>query len=163
MWFRRKRRKPRRAAGYAADPGVTSGELELRKHFSGRRKGRRVRHSVRVQLRAPRERITAETVDLSRSGALLTLEDPRFEQFLRLDKLGTLIEALGKTLEIVFGRGKVRRRIQVVRITMGGLGGACRPLLACRFDKPLTTEECNRLGMKIPARSRHLEIILIAE
>jgi hypothetical protein len=113
---------------------------------------RATRHRVRlpVQLSNLEEIFRAWTVDVSRSGALFRIDNPRFFRDGDGDPLLALtrqVEAhFERCLTVVFGGGILRRRMRVVRTTRGDDGGV--PLFACAFHRPLTGPECELLGIE---------------
>jgi hypothetical protein len=135
----------------APEPRGKVAELELCAHFQGRRTGERKRVRLKVKLSTPRGTLLAETVDISMSGALFALQNNDGGRAFGpndVDKLCMFVERyLVRGLEVYFGGGIVKRRLQVVRTTMGGLGRDTEPLLGCSFSYPLRPEECELLGI----------------
>jgi len=127
-------------------------ELELRRHFNGRRDGQRINVSVPVELVALERNLDARTINLSRSGALLEVLDDGAERGLAelvefCDEIARLFAA-GGTIDFECG---VTRTMEVVRVTAGGLGRVRTPLVACRFKAYLTPEDFGRLGVVPPS------------
>jgi hypothetical protein len=139
------------APASSAAPTGKDAELQLRAHFRGRRQGERKRVRLKVKLNTPRGTLLAETVDISQSGALFALQNNGGQQAFGPDdveKLCKFVERyLVRGLHVYFGGGIVKRRLQVVRTTMGGLGGITEPLLGCAFSYPLKPDECDLLGI----------------
>jgi hypothetical protein len=140
-----------KAGARRKDPGPTPGEQQLRSHFQGRRVGQRFALTVSVELASRRQAFQACTVDISRSGALFLLEDPAFIAGLPGTALDPFTERVQRHFEgglvVRFKGGVLRRRMEIVRTTAGGLGGPGRPLLACRFLRPLSRRECRLVGL----------------
>jgi hypothetical protein len=130
-------------------PKASEGEFELRAHFQGRRAGRRSRVEHAVVIEGQGGSMSARPVNVSRTGALLYLggDDLTVDggTFLRFSRIIQDRFARGST--VLFDEGAIRRTLQIVRVTFGGLGGTFAPLLACRFDRPLKASECTRLGV----------------
>jgi len=123
-----------------------SGELALRDHFRGRRNELRSRVTLDVTLIADAGELAARTIDVSRSGILLQLDESV------VANAATLVE-LTSMLGTWFGSGEIKIRLlarlvrdaRLVRVTMGGLGGSAVPLIACRFKKDLSKRQYERL------------------
>jgi len=115
-----------------------------------RREAERYPVELRVRLTNFKESFRAVTVDVSRTGMLFRLLSSRFYR----GGDGDLLLALTRKVEmhfprgltVVFGGGVLRRRMRVVRTTLGGEGDGV-PLVACRFHRPLTAPECLLLGI----------------
>jgi len=126
-------------------------ELELRRHFHGRRDGQRINLSVPVELVALERNLNGRTINLSRSGVLLKLEDGVERGMAELieycGEVGRLFAA-GGTIDFECG---LTRTMEVVRVTAGGLGRRLAPLVACRFKEHLTPEDFARLGVAAPS------------
>jgi len=98
--------------------------------------------------------LLARTVSLSRAGCLFRIDAPGLcTADGRVAGLARFTEAMrahfGRGLRVAFGGGVVTRRMEIVRTTLGGLGGLSVPLLGCRFSCPLTPEESALLGLRM--------------
>jgi len=138
------------AAAPEAVPHATGGEaaeLELRRHFQGRRDGQRIPVQVPVELVCLERTVAARTVNISRSGVLLEVLEDGAHQISELieycEEIGHLFAA-GGTADFECG---VTRTVHVARVTAGGLGGRMVPLVACRFTEALTPEDFAQLGI----------------
>jgi hypothetical protein len=139
-------------------------ERELRRYFAGRRTGRRQRVALQVELSGTGETIRGWTVDLSCTGALFRIDEKAVPHDLDLASFSGLIgESFTDKLFVSFGGGTLKRRMEVVRTTVGGLGGEVFPLLACRFQVPLNGKACDLLGIAPRDRHRTLQIMLLEE
>lgn len=146
------KRKADRAAG-DGDRSVSQGEAaerELRSHFEGRRVGTRLNVALKVELVCVERNVSARTINLSRSGALLeVLDESNLDMAAMMqfcEEIGRLF-AGGGTLDFQCG---VTRTMEAVRITAGGLGKAMSPLVACRFKEPLEQKDFQRIGIAAP-------------
>ncbi|MHC4133589.1 MAG: PilT/PilU family type 4a pilus ATPase [Planctomycetota bacterium] len=126
-------------------------ELELRRHFEGRRQGQRVNVALPVELVCVQRNLPAKTINISRSGALIEVLEHDGEQgmaeLVRFCEEIDRLFAAGGTLN--FQRG-VTRTIEAVRVTAGGLGKKMAPLVACRFTELLTDADFTRIGIAVP-------------
>jgi twitching motility protein PilT len=127
-------------------------ELELRRHFEGRRQGQRVNVALPVELVCVQRNLPAQTINISRSGTLIEVLEHDGEQrgtaeLMRFCEEIDRLFAAGGTLNFQCG---VTRTIEAVRVTAGGLGKKMAPLVACRFTELLTEEDFTRMGMAAP-------------
>ena len=126
-------------------------ELELRRHFQGRRQGQRINVALRVELVCVQRNLPAKTVNLSRSGALIEVLEHDGEQgmaeLVRFCEEIDRLFAAGGTLDFQCG---VTRTIEAVRVTAGGLGKEMAPVVACRFTELLKEQDFARMGIKAP-------------
>jgi len=126
-------------------------ELELRRHFEGRRLGQRINVALRVELVCVQRNLPAKTINLSRSGALIEVLEHDGEQgtaeLVRFCEEIDRLFAAGGTLNFQCG---VSRTIEAVRVTAGGLGKEMAPLVACRFTELLTEPDFARMGIAAP-------------
>jgi twitching motility protein PilT len=127
-------------------------ELELRRHFEGRRQGQRVNVALPVELVCVQRNLPAKTINMSRSGTLIEVLEHDGEQgmaeLVRFCEEIDRLFAAGGTLNFQCG---LTRTIEAVRVTAGGLGKKMAPLVACRFTELLTDADFTRLGMAAPA------------
>ena len=121
----------------------------VRAMFGGRRDGERREKTVWIEVRATDGVIRGRTIDISRSGILLCFDDVRgLDTVDALHGYGELMhEILGPDCIASLHYGLVMRRLQLIRATQGGLGGSMVPLLAFRFDRQLSEEECQQIGV----------------
>jgi hypothetical protein len=104
------------------------------------------------------------TVDLSCTGALFRIDEREVPRDIDLASFSGMIgESFTDKLLVSFGGGTLKRRMEVVRTTVGGLGGEVFPLLACRFQVPLNNKACDLLGIAPRDRHRTLQIMLLDE
>ena len=93
----------------------------------------------------------ARTVDLSRTGILLKLQDRGFatpEQEGDLKLYSDLVLGhFGPRMLISFGSDALRRRASVVRVAWRNHRGKNTILVGCRFHRPLTAQTCVLLGV----------------
>jgi len=126
-------------------------ELELRRHFEGRRHGQRIDVPLPVELVCVQRNLPAQTINISRSGALIEVLEHTGEQgmaeLVRFCEEIHRLFAAGGTLNFQCG---VTRTIEAVRVTAGGLGKKMAPLVACRFTELLTPDDFTRIGIAAP-------------
>lgn len=145
-WLK-KSRKTRRSVPQGESDSMTA-ERELRRRFAGRRTGCRRRTVIPVQLRGGGVRLDGWTIDLSSSGALFQIDERAIPHDTDLASFSALIgEWFAERLHVAFDGGTLERRMDLVRVTVGGLGRDAVPLLACRFRIPLTPESRDLLGI----------------
>ena len=141
---------------------MPAAERELRSHFRGRRAGRRFTLDLKVELTNRKIAVRARTVDISRSGALFLVDDPRFLADLpgtALDPFtNRVLNHFAEGLTAHFAGDVLRRRMEIVRTTSGGLGSVGQPLLACRFTHPLTPRECKLVGLRPQAAGTDINV-----
>jgi hypothetical protein len=137
-----------------AEHAVDSAEVRasLAKLFSGRRGAKRSRRILAVQIRAGEGHVCRGlTVDISRSGALIDVNDGRLfppgDPLTLVAYAGMARDWLREGFEITFQRGGVRAQALLVRAVMGTKKGA-PPFLGCRFSPVLPDEACRRLGIE---------------
>lgn len=128
-----------------------SAELLLRDHFAGKRNGMRFRQILDIRVEGNGGTFLARTVDLSRTGILLKLEDRGFatpEQESDLKLYSDLVLGhFGPRMLISFGSDALRRRASVVRVAWRNHRGKKTILVGCRFHRPLTAQTCVLLGV----------------
>lgn len=131
-------------------PAAVASEHDLRRHFAGKRQGERFRSTHLALLASEHGRLWAKAVNISRSGVLLSVVDPRAGRFESRADLGRFTEQvlerfpLGLTIRFLDGLFTVNAR--VVRVTIDPDSPEPAPLLACRFRKPLARHHCAVLG-----------------
>lgn len=161
-WLRRNRKIRCSVPQDSAD--CPEAERELRRYFAGRRTGRRRRVALKVHLVGAGTKLDGLTVDLSCTGALFRIEERAVPRDIDLASFSAFIgESFADQLNVSFGAGILKRRMNVVRTTVGGLGGEVFPLLACRFQVPLNNKACDLLGIAPRDRHRSLQIMLLDE
>jgi len=132
------------------ETGVAA-EMELRRHFQGRRDGGRVKARIAVELVCVERNLSAKTINLSRSGALLEITDEREDrgeaEILAFCTEIARLFAAGGTVDFRCG---ITRTAEAVRVTAGGLGGRTAPVVACRFKEPLAADDFLTLGFASP-------------
>jgi twitching motility protein PilT len=141
----------------AARSAGEEAELELRRHFHGRRAGQRISAALAVELVCLARNVAARTVNLSRSGVILEVLDGNGQGMAELFSYCQEIERLfaaGGTLDFECG---VSRTVHVVRITAGGLGGRMVPLVACRFTEPLEADDFRAMGIVPPPSTEDVD------
>jgi len=131
--------------------GNRAAEAERPPTRTGRRGAKRAVLTLEVDVVGQSGQFAGQTVDLSRSGALIWITDERFvppgqtaNMVLYSERVA---EEFGAGLRLQFPRAQVRRDGEVVRVTRGGAKAAGHILVACRFANPLGTEDCKRLGL----------------
>jgi twitching motility protein PilT len=131
--------------------GGEQAELELRRHFEGRRLGQRINVALPVELVCVQRNLNARTINLSRSGTLIEVldhdENRGMPELMRFCEEIDRLFAAGGTLNFQCG---LTRTIEAVRVTAGGLGKKMAPLVACRFTELLTGEDFTRIGIAAP-------------
>jgi hypothetical protein len=155
----RERRSARtsKAGKHAAAPtaqGVDPPDVQasLARLFSGRRSAKRSRRILAVEIRTSDGRVCRGlTVDISRSGALLDVNDGRLfppgDALPLLAYAGMARDWFRQGFEVTFQRGGVRAEARLGRAVMGTKKGA-PPFLGCRFSPVLPDEACRRLGLE---------------
>jgi hypothetical protein len=140
-------------AGAAARPVRAGGvQATLEQMFSGRRRARRSRRILAVEIRTSDGRVCRGlTVDISRGGALLDLNDGRLfppgDPLPLVAYAGIARDWLREGFEVTFRRGGVRAQARIVRAVTGPKKGA-PPFIGCRFSPALPDEACRRLGVE---------------
>ncbi len=135
--------------------GTPSAEAERPPKRTGRRGAKRAALTLEIEVVGQSGGFAGQTVDLSRSGALVWITDERFvapghtaNMVLYSERVA---EEFGAGLRIQFPRAQVRRDGEVVRVTRGAGKAAGHILVACRFANPFGTDECRRLGLEAGA------------
>ncbi len=113
--------------------------------FRGKRAARRDDAVLPILIEGALGLLSAQTVDISRSGLLFRL-DPE------LVGGGDSLLDLSRHVNTYFGesprlilRKNIERCVALVRVTWGGLGGSVVPLVACQFHTPLSRRQHRRL------------------
>ncbi len=111
-------------------------ELELRRHFDGKRNGTRIERSEPVALRGRRGGFSARSMDVSRSGILLEIEDDGFGGSVALAAAADLARVhFGTGADItLLDRGE-RLRGRLVRVTARLTSSGFRVLVAFAFKR----------------------------
>ncbi|MGQ0614833.1 MAG: PilZ domain-containing protein [Planctomycetaceae bacterium] len=142
-------RRPKRPSGDEGS-GLES-EAELRRHFMGKRDGFRSRVDLAVVVEGRGAQFEARAVDLSRSGILLKITDPRFAPAGRsiglVEYCNRIVTYFEQGLNLQFFGGALKRRATPIRVANQSLGVEEPLLLACRFAAPLDGPACALLGL----------------
>ena len=121
-------------------------ELELRRHFVGKRDGVRQPCDLSVMLRGRGGSFTGQTVDISRSGVLLQITDQLYN--MSNDDLASFAGRIEKhfrtRVDVFFVEAGLRKAAEVARLTMSESGEF---LMACQFRERLGPWECERLAI----------------
>ena len=142
----RKNKKKKGTSGLSA-------EMELRSHFSGKRDSKRAFKLIEVEVTGAWESFQGLAVDVSRSGLLLRIMDPRFHKLgakeLNLVLYTELVQRhFADGVQIRFRGTLVRVDAEIVRIA-----NICDSrakgliMVGCRFDRLLTEDECAQIGI----------------
>ncbi len=127
-------------------------EMELRGHFAGRRDGQRINVQLPVEVVCLRCNLSARTLNMSASGAMLQLlgedRERSIAELMEYCEEVAQLFAAGGTID--FGCG-VTRTMEVIRVAAGGLGGVPVPMLACRFKERLQAEDFVSMGLPPPS------------
>ena len=119
-------------------------ELELRRHFVGKRDGVRQPCDLNVMLRGRGGSFTGQTVDISRSGVLLRITDQLYN--VPQDDLTSFAGRIEKhfrtRVDVFFVEAGLRKAVEVARLTMSETGEF---LMACHFRERLDARECELL------------------
>jgi hypothetical protein len=127
-------------------------QVSLDRMFSGRRRSTRTRRLLAVEIRSSEGRsCRGLTVDISRGGALLDLNDgrvfPAGDPLPLVAYAGIARDFLREGFEVHFQRGGVRADARLIRAVAGPRKGA-PPFLGIRFVPVLPDEACRRLGLE---------------
>jgi hypothetical protein len=126
-------------------------EKALRRCFTGKRRARRTVRLLDVEVKGRRRSFPALAVDLSRSGALLRIMDPRFA---RHEEQASLMPYTARVwyhfqggFKICFGGGDICLEADVVRVSGYCGQDAGLIFIGCRFRSPLDEPQCQALGV----------------
>ncbi|MHC4550033.1 MAG: PilZ domain-containing protein [Planctomycetota bacterium] len=138
--------------------GYTAGGMEpevvekiLRGYFSGLRDGVRTYTFLDVQVQGTGGSYKAVAVDISRSGMLFRITDDRFAAENRVHPLMPYTARVWHNFEggfhVHLGGGQISTAAEIVRVT--GYSGRENSLIliGCRFETPLSPEQCDTLGI----------------
>lgn len=132
------------------DPQIV--EDTLRRYFSGKRGALRTCKFLDVQVEGKHGAFEGMAVDVSRSGVLLRIFDPRFtgedETDLLMPYTARVWNHFGGGLSVEFHARDVRLSADVVRVTAYPGRGSHLILLGCRFRRDLSHSECEKLGIR---------------
>jgi twitching motility protein PilT len=107
--------------------------------------------SVEITVEGRSGGFSAQTVDLSRSGALIWITDERFvppDQACNAVAFSERVaQELGESMHLVLAGEAVTREADVVRVARKGSDETGPMLVACRFSTPLRDEEWQALGL----------------
>jgi hypothetical protein len=136
----------------AAAPAEVRLPISLDRMFSGRRRSKRTRRMLAVEIRSSDGRTCRGlTVDVSRGGALLDVNDGRLfppgDALPLVAYAGIARDFLREGFEVHFQRGGVRADARLIRAVAGPKRGA-PPFLGVRFVPVLPDEACRRLGVE---------------
>ena len=119
-----------------------------------KRRGQRASVTVEVSIQGTSDTYSAQTVDISRTGALLWITD---EKFLANGDAANMVlyservaAELGDGMLIRFGSEGVERQAEVVRVTRKGLSDSSPMLVGCRFAEILEDDDFGRIGIPVP-------------
>jgi len=125
--------------------------LAGRRALADKRSGERASVALELTVRGATGSFSAQTVDISRTGALLWITD---EGFLPPEDLANMVvfsehvaHELGDGMVLTFPADGVTRQAEVVRVTRKGQDVASPMLVACRFAAPLENAEWTALGL----------------
>jgi len=125
-------------------------ERELQAHFTGRRNAFRTEKSHECRVVGPHGSFRARIVDVSRSGALITIVDPGFATSEDCEQLmlytSRVWHHFDAGLELQVESRSVRVVADVVRVTGQSGGGHGSNNMGIQFRTELTAAECDRLG-----------------
>ncbi|MHC4952382.1 MAG: PilZ domain-containing protein [Planctomycetota bacterium] len=149
----RRRRSAVELAASARKRKAKKAERELQAHFAGRREAKRNNIAMGCSVLGADHVFRALAVDMSRSGALLSIRDERFEDAVCKTSLMEYSERIwhhfGDGLEIGLMGGAVRVAALVVRVTtrQDEETQEWLPLVAVRFRTELSPEHCAHVGI----------------
>ncbi len=119
-----------------------------------KRTGAREQASVEIVVRGSSHEFAGQTVDVSRTGALVWITDEKFVAPQDAANMVVFSEAvateLGDAMTIEFGGGAFERECDVIRVTRKSRDDKSPMLVACRFTSPLTPDNWTVLGMTPP-------------
>jgi twitching motility protein PilT len=117
-----------------------------------RRRGERVAASLEFTVRGENETFQGQTVNVSRTGALLWITDERFlsgSDAINMVRFSERVaQELGDGMRLELENGVVRDG-EVVRVSRKGYDDKCPMLVACRFTEPLSDKDWKTL--RLPA------------
>ena len=149
----RRRRSAAELAVCAKKRKAKKAEREFQAHFAGRRESVRNEVGIGCSLLGDGSVFRAIAVDISRSGALISVRDARFDDTEGGDSLMEYSERIwqhfGDGLEIGLMGGVVRIAATVVRVTTRQDEASLEwiPLVGVRFRTALSPHECERVGV----------------
>jgi twitching motility protein PilT len=119
-----------------------------------RRRGERVATSLEFTVRGETESFQGQTVNVSRTGALLWITDERFlsgTDAINMVRFSERVaQELGDGMRLEFESGVVRSG-EVVRVSRKGYDDKSPMLVACRFTEPLSDADWKTLGLPVAA------------
>jgi hypothetical protein len=140
-------------------PEALEAEEQLRGHLLGHRNGLRFEQVLEIEVQGPEGTFRARTIDLSRTGILFKITDPKFaskDEARDLRLYGQrVLEHFGSRILISFGSGVLRCHATVVRAATRKRGGRQEVVLGCRFYRRLSDRACRLLGIH-PLRNDEL-------
>jgi hypothetical protein len=119
--------------------------------FFGKRRSERYDLRLNAIVEGARGTYRAVVHDVSRGGVLLEIRDPAFaapgeaEDLLRY--AARVAFALGRGFRLRVGKELATPLLRVVRMAAAVERDLARNLLGCRFERPLTAEECAAIGL----------------
>ncbi|MHC4577109.1 MAG: PilT/PilU family type 4a pilus ATPase [Planctomycetota bacterium] len=118
-----------------------------------RRSGERVSATVEFKVRGASETFSGQTINLSRTGALLWITDERFlpeQDAINMVRFSERVaQELGDGMRLEF-QGGVVRDAEVVRVSRKGRDEKSPMLMGCRFTEAMTEQDWDTLGMRAP-------------
>jgi len=106
--------------------------------------------SLEISVRGLTETFQGQTVNVSRTGALLWITDERFlseADTINMVRFSERVaQELGDGMHVEFESG-VTREGEVVRVSRKGYDDKCPMLVACRFTEPLSDQDWKTLGL----------------
>lgn len=119
--------------------------------FFGKRRSERHALGLNAIVEGARGTYGAVVHDLSRGGVLLEIRDPAFAARGEADDLlryaARVASALGRGFRLRVGDVVAAPLLRVVRMAAAVERDRATNLLGCRFERPLTAEECETLGL----------------
>src|SRR5262245_32695805 len=134
----------------SAPVSLPAGVSEILQLFSGRRRGRRSACEWKIECRGPLRTFGGQAVDISRVGTLLSLSRPRFFEAGRQGLFAVverLQSAFPRGMVVTFAEPRVTVKASIARVTQDPTTG--QVLLGCQFRRPLTPDQCSRLGVAV--------------
>ncbi|NJN14410.1 MAG: PilZ domain-containing protein, partial [Planctomycetes bacterium] len=104
--------------------------------------------SLEIEVKGQSGNFAAQTVDISRSGALVWVTDERFAPGEKATNMvfysERVADEFGAVVGIQFGSAGIRRDAEVIRVTRKGPNGGGPILVAFRFANPLAVAEASK-------------------
>ena len=135
-------------------PGMDSEIIEkvLRGYFSGKRDAIRTYKFLNIEMQGGHGNFHGMAIDISRSGMLVRIMDPRFAGADEMEHLMPYTARVWYHFEggffASFSDTGVTARGEVVRVTGYCGRGNSLILIGCRFTTPLAEDDCERLSIE---------------